>query len=224
MTGKKELRNASNWKTLADWNEDGYYRLETEDTGDVPVRLFLTPALLEAAEDLLYRQIVNATRFPGLKLVAITPDAHYGYGVPVGCVILTDGESGAVAMGPVGYDIGCGMVSAQSDVPAEAATFEKKMAFNSAVMKRVSLGAGGQSVKLGRLGETEFYDLVRGGAEYYVAKYGTSFDRSRAERHRLPVDDRWRPPLGGKGRPERGMSQLGSLGGGNTGCLPAIAI
>ncbi|HSE97308.1 MAG TPA: RtcB family protein, partial [Blastocatellia bacterium] len=135
--------------------------------------------------------------------------------VPVGCVILTDGEAGAVAMGPVGYDIGCGMVSAKSDIPAEEATYEKKMAFNSAVMKRVSLGAGGQSVKLGRLSESEFYDFVRGGAEYYVAKYGTSFDRSRAERHRLPVDDRWRPPLGGKGRPERGMSQLGSLGGGN---------
>ena len=58
-------------------------------------------------EDILYRQIVNATRFPGVQLVVITPDTHYGYGVPVGCVILTDVESGAVAMGPVGYDIGC---------------------------------------------------------------------------------------------------------------------
>ena len=28
-------------------------------------------------------QIVNATRFPGVKLVVITPDAHFGYGVPV---------------------------------------------------------------------------------------------------------------------------------------------
>ena len=41
------------------------------------------------------------------------------------------------------------------------------------------------------------------------------FDRSRAERHRIPVDDEWEIPLGGKGRPERGMDQLGSLGGGN---------
>ncbi|HET9533560.1 MAG TPA: RtcB family protein [Blastocatellia bacterium] len=224
LRAAKTLKNAADWKALAAWQEDGYYRLETEDTGDVPVRLFLTPALLEAAEDLLYRQIVNATRFSGVKLVAITPDAHYGYGVPVGCVILTDGEAGAVAMGPVGYDIGCGMVSAKSDIPAEEATYEKKMAFNRAVMKRVSLGAGGRSIKLGHLDEREFYDLVRGGAEYYVGKYGTSFDRSRAERHRLPVDDGWRPLLGGKGRPERGMSQLGSLGGGKTGCLPAIAI
>ncbi|HEX5735452.1 MAG TPA: RtcB family protein [Blastocatellia bacterium] len=211
----KTLKNAGNWKSLARWNEKGYYDLATEDTGDVPVRLFLTPGLLAEAEDTLYRQIINATRFPGVKLVAITPDAHYGYGVPVGCVIVTDAESGAVAMGPVGYDIGCGMVSAQSDVPADAATFDRKLKFNSAVMRRVNMGAGGKSVKLSNLSEREFINLVYGGAEYYVEKYGASFDRSRAERHRLPVGDGWQIPWGGKGQPERGMKQLGSLGGGN---------
>jgi tRNA-splicing ligase RtcB (3'-phosphate/5'-hydroxy nucleic acid ligase) len=456
----RSLKNADNWKHLARWNGEGYYALRTEDTGDVPVRMFLTPKLLKETEDIIYRQIVNATRFPGVKLVVITPDTHYGYGVPVGCVILTDARSGAVAMGPVGYDIGCftadtlvptvdghsypigelsqsgegvfvyalssehrvvvakatakktrtnaslvkvtldngreihctpdhefmlrdgsyceaqklrpgtslmpfdsriskggyalvrhpatgmnqrvhwvmarsgllgeipsfkgqrriihhknfnpgdnrlenlesylvaynqseagrakssevahrvqtcetcgkevpgrgfgihnhqnsrhgynhkvvsveslnqvadvyclnvpeygnfaidagvfvhncGMVSAKSDVPADSATFDKKLAFNSAVMQKVNMGAGGRSVKLGKLNRTEFYNLVRGGAEYYVEKYGATFDRSRAERHRLPVDDDWQPPLGGKGRPERGMEQLGSLGGGN---------
>lgn len=211
----KKLNNADNWKHLARWHGNGYYELQTEDTGDVPVRLFLTPTLLQQTEDILYRQIVNATRFPGVRLVVITPDAHYGYGVPVGCAILTDAESGAVAMGPVGFDISCGMVSARSNIPAEAATPEKKLEFNRAVMQRVNMGAGGKSVKLGELSESEFNNLVRGGAEYYVEKYGASFDRSRAERHRMPVDDDWQIPWGGKGRPERGMSQLGSLGGGN---------
>ncbi|MCA1592565.1 MAG: RtcB family protein, partial [Acidobacteria bacterium] len=103
----KELKNAHNWKHLARWHGLGFYELQTEDTGDVPVRLFLTASLLNDAEDILYRQIVNATRFPGVRLVVITPDVHYGYGVPVGCVLITDGASGAVAMGPVGYDIGC---------------------------------------------------------------------------------------------------------------------
>ncbi|HWS99351.1 MAG TPA: RtcB family protein [Pyrinomonadaceae bacterium] len=220
----KTLKNADNWKHLARWHGDGYYELQTEDTGDVPVRLFLTPSLLRNAEDILYRQIVNATRFPGVKLVAVTPDSHYGYGVPVGCVILTDIESGAVAMGPVGYDIGCGMLSAKSDVPVDAATPEKRMKFNRAVMERVNMGTGGKSVKLGHLDEREFNNLVRGGAEYYVEKYGASFDRSRAERHRMPVDDDWQIPWGGKGKPERGMDQLGSLGGGKKDCLPAIAI
>jgi tRNA-splicing ligase RtcB len=211
----KSLRNANNWKSFAVPSGDGYFTLQTEDIGDVPVRLFLTDSLLDQAEDNLYRQIVNATRFPGVRLVVITPDVHYGYGVPVGCVILTDANSGAVAMGPVGYDIGCGMMSARSEVSADQATAEKKLKFNRAVMKRVQMGSGGKSERLSQLSENEFNNLVRGGAEYYVEKYGASFDRSRAERHRIPVDDDWNIPRGGKGRPERGMDQLGSLGGGN---------
>jgi tRNA-splicing ligase RtcB (3'-phosphate/5'-hydroxy nucleic acid ligase) len=211
----KHLHNAENWKQMARWNGQGYYELQTEDTLDVPVRLFLTPTLLNEAEDILYRQIINATRFPGVRMVVITPDTHYGYGVPVGCVLITAVDTGAVAMGPVGYDIGCGMMSAQSSVAAEEATPEKKLAFNRAVMERVEMGYGGKSHRLGRVTESEFNNLVRGGAEYYVEKYGATFDRSRAERHRIPVDDDWQIPWGGKGRPERGLDQLGSLGGGN---------
>jgi tRNA-splicing ligase RtcB len=219
----KVLHNAHNWKHLARWHGDGYYELLTDDTGDVPVRLFLTPLLLNDAEDILYRQIVNAARFPGVRMVVLTPDVHYGYGVPVGCVILTDAESGAVAMGPVGFDISCGMVSARSNVEAEAATPEKRLEFNRTVMERVDMGFGGKGKKLGQLSESEFQNLVRGGAEYYVEKYGAPFDRSRAERHRIPVDDDWQIPWGGKGKPERGRAQLGSLGGGKSDCLPAMA-
>ncbi len=211
----KTLKNADNWKQLARWHGAGYYELHTEDTGDVPVRLFLTESLLEEAEHTLYRQMVNATRFPGVRLVVITPDTHYGYGVPVGCVLVTDKDAGAVAMGPVGYDIGCGMMSAQSNVEAEQATPEKRLEFNRAVMARVNMGAGGKSVRLGALDKPEFNSLVRGGAEYYVEQYGATFDRSRAERHRIPVDEGWQIPWGGKGMPERGLNQLGSLGGGN---------
>ncbi|MBA3440909.1 MAG: hypothetical protein H0T92_13670 [Pyrinomonadaceae bacterium] len=51
----KVLKNANNWKTHATLTDEGYYNLQTEDTGDVPVRLFLTPALLAEVEDILYR-------------------------------------------------------------------------------------------------------------------------------------------------------------------------
>jgi tRNA-splicing ligase RtcB len=210
-----ELRDEATWKQRAERLPAGYYRLRTADTGDVDVRLFLTPALLLEAETTLYRQIVNATRFPGARLVVITPDAHYGYGVPVGCVILTNRDEGAVAMGPVGFDIGCGMMSAKSRVAAELATPDRKLAFNREVMKRVAMGAGGASIRFGSLPKRDFEAIVRGGAEHYVAKYGASFERAHAERHRIPVDDAWDIPWGGPGRPERGQDQLGSLGGGN---------
>ncbi len=207
---------AAGWKGHARPHPGGWFDLATEDTGEVPVRLFLTPALLEEVEDAVYPQIVNATRFPGARLVAITPDVHVGYGVPVGSVILTDARRGAVAMGPVGFDIGCGMVSARSDVPAERATPERRLAFNRAVLGRVAMGAGEASLtRLRRLERRDFEAICRGGAVHYMERYGSRFDRQRAERDRIPVDDAWEVPWGGPGRPERGISQLGSLGGGN---------
>ena len=36
-----------NWKDFATLHKDGYFTLATEETVDVPVRLFLTPKLLE---------------------------------------------------------------------------------------------------------------------------------------------------------------------------------
>jgi tRNA-splicing ligase RtcB len=202
----------STWKDSLDRDPAGFFALASEATRGVPVRLFLTEALLESLEENLLPQILNACSFPGVRCVVITPDVHYGYGVPVGCVIATDGT---LAMGPVGFDIGCGMMAARSSVPAAAATPERRLRFNREVMRRVEMGAGGQSRSLKRLTKAEFEEIVRGGAEHYVARYGATFDRSNAERHRIPVDDDWQIPYGGPGRPERGITQLGSLGSGN---------
>ena len=205
-----------NWKDQANDTGRGYYTLATEETGDVPVRLFLTPALLDAVEDSIYPQIVNAVGFPGTRLVAITPDVHHGYGVPIGTVLLTDADTGAVAMGPVGYDIGCGMMSASSDVPVSAATPENRLRFNQEVTRRVALGPGQVSrTRLKSLSRKEFEAIIRGGAAHYVKTYGERVDRSHSERDVIPVDDRWQPPWDGPGRPERGVPQLGTLGGGN---------
>lgn len=203
------------WKNDVVWCADGYYTLATEDTGNVPVRLFLTAALLEEAEAGIYQQIVNATQFPGVKMVIITPDVHIGYGVPIGCVLVTDGT---LCLGPVGFDIGCGILSAKSDVPWDMATPEKRMAFNAAAIERIEMGVGGQSTRLAHLSDGEFDRFIHEGADYYCSAYGTRVDRSHAERNRLPVDDSWQPRYGGKGRPERGKSQIGSLGSGNHFC------
>ena len=207
--------SAQDWRSQLEWNSRGYFSLRTEATRGVEVRLFLMEEMLSDVDDVIYHQILNATAFLGAKLIVITPDVHSGYGVPVGCVLLTDAREGAVAMGPVGYDIGCGMISARSDVPASAATPERRLAFNREVIDRVEMGTGSRSRVLRSLDENEFERIVRGGADYYVPKYSPHVDRSRTERNRLPVDDDWQVPWGGRGKPERGITQLGSLGGGN---------
>jgi tRNA-splicing ligase RtcB (3'-phosphate/5'-hydroxy nucleic acid ligase) len=201
------------WKEHCVDTRRGYFTLATEDTGEVPVRLFLTPPLLEQVEDAVYPQIVTATRFPGVKLVVITPDVHVGYGVPVGCAILTDATEGSIALGPVGFDIGCGMVSMRSDVPAEAADEEHKREFNRAVMRRVELGAGGHGDRrFAGIDRREFDRIIRGGAAYFTEVHGDRIDRSRAERDVIPVEDSWSMP---QGRADRGIHQIGSLGSGN---------
>lgn len=203
-----------NWRDYAQLSSEGYYVLDTPDLPAAPeVRLFLTPKLLAETDDGIYSQILTAARFPGTKLVVITPDVHQGYGVPVGCTILTDIDDGAIALGPVGFDIGCGMVSMRSDVAAEEATPEKRLAFNTAVMKLVRMGVGEQGVgRLAGLNRAKFENLVRGGAGYYTATYSNEIDRTRAERDCIPVDDSWDLP---DGPWQRGMEQLGSLGSGN---------
>lgn len=161
----------------------------------------MTEALFAELPEGIGPQIENARRFPGVLDVVITPDAHHGYGVPVGCVMAT---SGTLAMGPVGYDIGCGIAALRSGVSLDRATPEHVKDFSRLVMDRVGLGAGsrGQSLSPGR-----FQEVVRGGAEALGASRGT------AERDRIPVDDSWDIPE--RSRAWRGQNQLGSLGGGN---------
>jgi len=161
----------------------------------------MTEALFAEAEGALGDPIKNARRFPGVVDVAITPDAHHGYGVPVGCVIAT---TGTLAMGPVGYDIGCGMAALKSDVPRERATPDRVKEFSRRVMSRVGLGTGAKGEPVSK---ERFQEIVRGGAEALGAA------RGGAERDRIPVEDGWDIPK--DSRAWRGQAQLGSLGGGN---------
>jgi len=116
------------WKAAARRDPAGFYRMRV-DGGEV--RIFMTEALFAEAEETLGDQIRNTRRFPGVKDAVITPDAHHGYGVPVGCVIAT---TGTLAMGPVGYDIGCGMAALRSDVPRDRATPDRVKGFSRLVM------------------------------------------------------------------------------------------
>jgi tRNA-splicing ligase RtcB len=186
------------WKDEARRDPGGYYTLPT-DGG--PVRIFMTPALFAEAEESLGEQIRNTRRFPGVLDVAVTPDAHHGYGVPVGCVMAT---SGTLAMGPVGYDIGCGIAALRSTVPRDRATPDRVREFSRLVMKRVGLGAGSKGQALSK---ERFEEVVRGGAEALGERRGT------AERDRIPVEEAWDIPK--DSRAWRGQQQLGSLGGGN---------
>lgn len=188
-------------KYQCEWNEEGHY-YELKKGVKVPVRLFLTHKLFEESEEEIYSQIVAATEFPGVKEVVITPDVHTGYVVPVGCVMATNGT---ICQAPVGFDIGCGMLAFRSTV-SKGKGFEEKLRqrFSDKVMESVGMGTGRGSGN--QFSQRRFEEIVRHGAN------ALNFRRENSERDFIPVSDEWDIPE----KPlERGIGQLGSLGGGN---------
>lgn len=77
----------------------------------VPARVFADAELFEAiARDGALEQLQNVATLPGVRgAVLAMPDAHHGYGFPVGGVAATELPDGAVSPGGVGYDINCGV-------------------------------------------------------------------------------------------------------------------
>jgi len=68
---------------------------------------------------------------------AVMPDAHKGYGMPIGCMLAT---RGAVVPYAVGVDIGCGMVAARTTLGLADLTLERIRAALAGIYKRVPVG------------------------------------------------------------------------------------
>ena len=79
----------------------------------VPAILFADEELLAAMDDKVAEQISNVATLPGIVEAALAmPDAHWGYGFPIGGVAAFDPEEGGiVSAGGVGFDISCGVRS-----------------------------------------------------------------------------------------------------------------
>src|SRR5919108_416009 len=77
----------------------------------VPARVFADEELFEAiARDGSLAQVQNVATLPGIVGAALAmPDAHQGYGFPVGGVAAMELPDGVVSPGGVGYDINCGV-------------------------------------------------------------------------------------------------------------------
>jgi tRNA-splicing ligase RtcB len=74
----------------------------------VPARLILSPALKQGIERRVVNQITNVATLPGIQKYALAlPDAHAGYGFPIGGVAAFDMEEGVISPGGVGFDINC---------------------------------------------------------------------------------------------------------------------
>ncbi len=86
------------------------------------------------------QQALNTRIAPGVDEVVLNPDAHVGYGAPIGCVMASASH---IYPGPVGVDIKCSMSLLQLDLPAdEIRERQTRRAVIDAIVARVPTGAG----------------------------------------------------------------------------------
>ena len=105
-----------------------------------PVTIIGTEAIRATFDDATLQQAVNVRLAPGVDEVVLNPDAHIGYGAPIGCV-MTSGSH--IYPGPVGVDIKCSMSLLQLELPAEQIEDRKtRRAVIEAICERTPTGAG----------------------------------------------------------------------------------
>jgi tRNA-splicing ligase RtcB len=190
------------WELPADWHEGMR----------VPIRVFGSAKLVSEMDAQVFEQAAHVATLPGIvEASCCMPDAHWGYGFPIGGVAAMDPRHGVISPGGIGFDINCGMRLLRSDLTwAEVRPFLRRLVDRLA--DRVPAGVG--STGFVRLSEEDFDDVLRLGARWAVRQgYGSEADLEHTEeRGCFPgarpecVSDRAR---------ERGRSQVGTLGSGN---------
>jgi tRNA-splicing ligase RtcB len=178
----------------------------------VPVRVFATEKLAHAMDDHVFVQSANVATLPGIVEASFCmPDAHWGYGFPIGGVAAVDPRSGVISPGGIGFDINCGMRLVRTNLSwPEVEPHLSRLV--DALAARVPAGVGSRGFV--RVGRDEFRDVLRDGARWAVRQgFGTRADLEYTEGGGcLAAAD---PKHVSERAIERGYRQLGTLGSGN---------
>jgi tRNA-splicing ligase RtcB len=179
----------------------------------VPGILFADEALVRAMDDKVFEQVTNVATLPGIvKASYAMPDAHWGYGFPIGGVAAFDPEAGGVvSAGGVGFDISCGVRTLLTGLKlADVAPLKTQLAETLFDAIPAGLGSTGSL----RLSPAEMDAMLTGGARWAVAHgYGRSEDLERTEEHgQMAGAD---PACVSDAAKRRQRDEMGTLGSGN---------
>lgn len=129
-----------------------------------PIRVYGSEKIRKELDASAIEQACNMRTCPGVEGVTLTPDAHCGFGAPIGCVMVSPSH---IYPCPVGVDINCSMSLLQLNLPEEAIV-EKKLRREllKAVAKRIPVGFAACAPE-GRKLSNEFIEqaLVEGATE-----------------------------------------------------------
>ena len=85
----------------------------------VPAIIYADEDLIRGMDDKVIAQATNVAMLPGIAGASyVMPDAHWGYGFPIGGVAAFDpARGGVVSAGGVGFDISCGVRTMLTSLP-----------------------------------------------------------------------------------------------------------
>ena len=178
----------------------------------VPARIYASEKLVREMDNAVFRQIVNVTTLPGITGQALCmPDAHSGYGFPIGGVAAIDPEKGVISPGGIGFDINCGVrLISTSLVYSEIKPFLKGLV--DSLFKNIPAGVGSNGIL--HLTENRFDEAMVKGAKWAVENgYGVPADCEFTEEYGMINGAN--PSAVSRRARERGAGQAGSLGSGN---------
>jgi tRNA-splicing ligase RtcB len=193
--------------------DDYTWEIPKHDRMQVAAVVYTSSKLLSSLKrDNTLQQIKNVACLPGIKCAAYAmPDAHQGYGFPIGGVAAFSKEEGIISPGGVGYDINCGVRLLRTDsIEVDIHKVLKKLIGEIFREVPAGIGKGG----LTRLKPNTLAEVCLKGSEWVVSQgFGTDKDLQRTEEYGcMPEAD---PGYLSNRALERGMPQLGSLGSGN---------
>jgi tRNA-splicing ligase RtcB len=162
-------------------DSDYCWRIAAEPPMHVPGILYGDRGQILQMDDKVYTQLRNVTLLPGLVgPVYAMPDAHWGYGFPIGGVAAFDADDGGVvSAGGVGFDISCGVRTLHTGLkPANIEAVKLKLA--DALFADIPAGVGSEGAI--SLNDREMDEMLTGGARWAVDQgYGNADDLERTE-------------------------------------------
>jgi tRNA-splicing ligase RtcB len=186
-----------------------------EPQGDmrVPGIIFASQPLVEAMDEKVREQVTNVAALPGIVAASCAmPDAHWGYGFPIGGVAAFDADrSGVVSAGGVGFDIACGVRTLLTGLQrADIEPVKTRLA--DALFHAIPVGLG--STGNIHLDENGMTDMLGGGARWAVKRgWGYREDLARIEEQGCMAGAQ--PEQVSLQARKRQRNEMGTLGSGN---------
>jgi tRNA-splicing ligase RtcB len=174
-----------------------------------PSHLIASELLLsKIRQDRTLRQLANVACLPGIHGYPIAmPDAHEGYGFPIGGVVALDYEKGGISPGGIGYDINCGVRLVRTNLTLSDVRPKVKELLE-AMHSTIPSGVGRTTKR--KLSQSEMDSVLTEGAK---AVDGWAEDTEHCEESgAIPGAN---PDKVSAEARSRGKDQLGTLGAGN---------